>query len=72
MFLLINCNYDGDSYSIFDKIETAMEAFNESCEEESNHRVYLVKPEIGETFGFGSRGEIFGAEIIEEYDEDDD
>jgi hypothetical protein len=48
-----------------------MEAFKESTDG-FNHKVILVKPNsIGEDFGFGSRGEIFGAEVIQEWDESD-
>jgi hypothetical protein len=71
MYVLINCNWDGDYYAIFNKLESAMEAFKESTDG-FNHKVILVKPnEIGEDFGFGSRGEIFGAEVIQEWDESD-
>ena len=68
MFVLINCSFDGDTYAIFNKIENAMIAFKDSCKDNMNHHVYLVKPEaFGETFGFGNWGDIFGAEVIEEF-----
>lgn len=73
MIVLINCNFDGDSYAIFNKMESAMDAFKASCESGFNHKVYLVKPDsLGEEFGFGSRGEIYGAEVINEWSDDDD
>jgi hypothetical protein len=69
MLVLINCSFDGDTYALFNKMENAMDAFKASCESGFYHRVYLVKPNsIGEEFGFGSRGDIFGAEVIEEFD----
>ena len=69
MLVLINCNFDGDTYALFNKMETAMDAFKASCESGWYYKVYLVKPNsIGEEFGFGSRGDIFGAEVIEEFD----
>jgi hypothetical protein len=66
MLVLINCSYDGDSYRIFENHENANEAFLESCESGSYHRVYLVEPDYPEsTFGFGSYGDVFGANIVE-------
>ena len=71
MLVLINCNYDGDTFAIFNDLETAMPAFKESCENAFNHKVYLVKPKLNEDFGF-SRGDVFGAEIIEEHEAGDE
>lgn len=69
MFLLICCNYDGDTYNLFNKIETAKSEFETECENSMNHKVLLVKPDqLGEPFGFGSRGEVFGAEVIFEFE----
>ena len=73
MLVLICCNYDGDTYALFNKIETAKDEFDTECANSMNHRVLLVKPEqIGQSFGFGSRGEVFGAEIIFEFDREDE
>lgn len=73
MLVLINCNFDGDTYALFNKVDQAKDAFKASVESGWNHKVLLVKPnEIGEDFGFGSRGDVFGAEIIEEWNSDDD
>ena len=72
MFLLINFNHDVDTYNLFNKIEDAKEEFEVSCADERNHRVVLVKLDsLGQEFGFGSRGEIFGAEVIFEYDNEE-
>jgi hypothetical protein len=65
MFLLINLNYDGDTYRIFKDIAEAKDAFDVSCMEGDNHRVVLLAPYTdGEHFGFGAEGEIFGAEVL--------
>ncbi len=65
MFLLINLNYDGDTYRIFKDIAEAKDAFDVSCMEGDNHRVVLLVPYTdGEHFGFGAEGEIFGAEVL--------
>jgi hypothetical protein len=70
MFVLINCSYDGDTYAIFNEIENAMVAFEDSSNCGLFHQVVLVKPNPGETFGFGSRGDFFGGEVIEEFMEE--
>lgn len=70
MYVLINCSYDGDSYQLFNEVEEGVEAFNESMESGFNHLVYLLEPVVGKSFGFGSRGDIFGAEIILEWREE--
>lgn len=73
MFLLINCNYDGDTYALFNDIASAKEAFDESCADSWNHRIVLVRPERdAKLFGFGSRGEIFGAEVLFEHVKEED
>ena len=73
MLVLICCNYDGDTYNLFNKIETAKDEFDSECANSMNHKVLLVKPDqIGEPFGFGSRGEFFGGEIIFEFDREEE
>lgn len=73
MLVLICCNYDGDTYALFNKIETAKDEFDAECANSMNHRVLLVKPEqIGQSFGFGSRGDIFGAEVLFEHVKEED
>ena len=72
MFVLINCSYDGDTYNLFNKIETAREEFDAACNSGFYYKVLLVKPDsIGQEFGFGSRGDFFGAELIFEFEEED-
>lgn len=71
MYVLINCSFDGDSYQLFSEVADGVDAFNQSMESGYYHQVYLLKPNVGEEFGFGSRGDIFGAETILEWREDD-
>lgn len=73
MFILINCNFDGDSYAIFSNDKKAKDAFRASCESNLYHKVYLLKPESqDQEFGFGSRGGVFGAEVINEWEAGDE
>lgn len=72
MYVLINCNFDGDSYVLFNKLDRALEDFNSSKESGFNNRVVLVEPNaLEEEFGFGSRGDVFGAKVIEEWSDGD-
>jgi hypothetical protein len=70
MFVLINCSYDGDTYAIFNELKNARVAFKDSRKSKCYHQVMLVQPNPGETFGFGSRGDFFGGEVIEEFMEE--
>lgn len=75
MYLLINCSYDGDTYQLFTDVDVAVIEFNESMESDYYHAVYLLKPEMSDigscSFGFGSRGDVFGADIILEWRAED-
>lgn len=75
MFVLINCSYDGDSYQLFTNVEDGVNEFNNSMESDYYHAVYLLKPEVTSigtsSFGFGSRGDVFGAETILEWTAED-
>ena len=69
MFLLVNCNVDGDTYQIFNDATEAKSAFDKECEGIFTERVVLLEPnKNGERFGFGSRGNIFGAEVVFEFE----
>jgi len=73
MLVLINCSYDGDSYRIFETLENANAAFLESCESGLFHRVYLLEPHTPSTeFGFGSYGDVFGANVISEFENEEE
>jgi hypothetical protein len=67
MYILINFNEDGDSYNFFTDLEKARTAFNDSKYNAAvcNYTVFLLKIQPGVEFGFGSRGEVYGAEVID-------
>ena len=70
MFIVIHANPDGDSYSIHATEEAARQAFDEFNENASvEDTVYLAKIENPKYFGFGSRGDMFGAEVLEDSSE---
>jgi hypothetical protein len=65
MFLLVNCSSDGDTYQIFQSVEEAKEVFEKECDNMFSERVVLLEPNSeGRGFGFGSQGDVFGAEVI--------
>lgn len=67
MYILINFNEDGDSYNFFTDLEKARTAFNDSKYNAAvcNYTVFLLKIQPGVEFGFGNRGELYGAEVID-------
>jgi hypothetical protein len=67
MYAIINCSYDGDNYQLFSELSSAQAQFNDSLEVRAYHAVYLLGVQVGVEFGFGNRGEIYGAEILEEW-----
>jgi hypothetical protein len=69
MFLLVNCNVDGDTYQMFNDADAAKSAFDKACDGMFTERVVLMEPnENGERFGFGSQGDVFGAEVVFEFE----
>lgn len=71
MYVLINCSFDGDTYQIFTDREKAGHAFEDSLDIRRYHSLYLLEVEPDQEFGFGSRGEIYGAEVLEEWHEEE-
>ncbi len=77
LFLLL-ASFDGDQYQFFNEedLEKATEAFNTGKEQSGSigmwNSVTLMKVEPGTFFGTGSRGDLFGAEILLEYNVDDE
>lgn len=69
MYILINFNEGGDSYNFFTDLEKARTAFNDSKYEATmvdyETSVFLLKVQPGVEFGFGSRGDVYGAEVID-------
>jgi hypothetical protein len=72
MFILIEYSYDENITTLFSDIVKATDAFNEACEESSSSLgIYLVIATEGVPFGFGSRDDIFGAEVIQQFINED-
>ena len=72
MLVLINRSHNGDTFNLFNKMETAIKEFYAACDSGLYYRGLLVKPDsIEQEFGFDSNGEFFGAEIIFEFEQDD-
>lgn len=67
MFVILTLNHDGDSYLFSNSLENAKKAFDEACEEEFSFKVILCKPTLDVMFGFGTRGDLYGCEVIEEW-----
>ncbi len=72
MYILINCSFDGDQYKLVQNLEEGKKAFKESIDTEFFHKIYLLEVEVGKEFGFGSRGDVFGANVIEEWENEED
>jgi hypothetical protein len=70
MFVLINLNHDGDSYLITNSLENAKKEFEDACDS-WNYKVILCKPTLDGTFGFGNWGDLYGAEIIQEWEREE-
>ena len=65
MYIVIQCNPDGDTYSIHSSLERAEASYDQSidyADEESP--LYLVQVEEDRDFGFGAQGDFFGGEIL--------
>jgi len=67
MYILINCSFDGDQYKLVQNLEEGKNAFKESIDTGFFHNIYLLEVEVDNDFGFGSRGDVFGAKVIEEW-----
>lgn len=72
MYVVIKTSYDGDSYGIFSTQKSAKDSFTDAVKTELYKDVYLVKPTNSEDFGFGSQGELYGVEILEHWDSEDE
>lgn len=77
MYILFRLNPDGDSYSLFNEKELASKAFQDIVQtfnEDVNNRkdmgwddykTLLCEITDPNDFGFGSRGDVYGMEIID-------
>jgi hypothetical protein len=72
MLILIMCNYDGDTYQLSDNLEVLKKKFDREKESKFCSRLILAKVKPDVEFGFGSQGDFFAEEVIEEWDENDE
>lgn len=72
MFVLINQNHDGDSYLLIEDATLAKQEFDEACADSGNYRVTLCEPTIGGSFGFSGWGQLYGADVVFEFDRNDE
>jgi hypothetical protein len=72
MLILIMCNYDGDTYQLSDNLEVLKKKFDREKECKFCSRLILAKVKPDVEFGFGSQGDFFAEEVIEEWDENDE
>jgi hypothetical protein len=70
MYIVIKKNPDGDSYKISTDLDKSKKTFMEETKECSypGEFVYLIKIEKDLEFGFGAYGDIFGGEVIIEFE----
>ena len=71
MYAIINLNHDGDSYFLTENLDKAQAEFDACINENYNFKVILCGPTLEGTFGFGSRGDLYGATIIKEWERED-
>ena len=69
MLILIMCTPDGDTYQLSDNLEVLKKKFEKEKDNMFCSHLVLarVKPDV--TFGFGSRGDFFADEVIQEWNE---
>ena len=74
MLILIMCQYDGDTYQLSDNLEVLKKKFDREKESKFCSHLILAKVKLDVEFGFGTQGDFFAEEVIEEWDEmsDDD
>ena len=65
MYVIIVNTFDGNSFNLFTNKDAAIAEFKQLADDPYPISVYLVKPDnLEKEFGFGSMGDIYGAEII--------
>lgn len=70
MFIVFLVDPDGDSYSLFNTLEEAKEEFKtqvETFQEFEEMQVIIAEITNPKDFGFGTRDEVFGMEVIESH-----
>jgi hypothetical protein len=71
MLILIMCNPDGDTYQLSDNLEVLKKKFEKEKDNMFCNHLVLAKVKQDVEFGFGSQGDFFADEVIEEWDEND-
>lgn len=74
-YILINLNFDGDSYKLYPHTEEGLAQAKEDLEsgkEDYHHSIVIAEVETGRDFGWGNRGEFYGGEIIKEWVNEDE
>ena len=63
MYIVFRLHPDGDSYSLFQSEDEAMKMFNDT-EMIDEGRVVVAKIEDPKDFGWGNYGDMYGAEVL--------
>jgi hypothetical protein len=71
MYIVFRLHPDGDSYSLFQSENEAMEMFK-TTDLIDEGRVVVAKIEDPKDFGWGSYGDMYGADVIADTDENID
>ena len=64
MYVIIIETFDGNSYNLFANKTIAVKEFKNLAKDPYPVSVYLLKATPGEEFGFGSMGDVYGAEVL--------
>jgi len=67
MLILIMCNPNGETYQLSENLESLKEKIEVEKETGFSTRIILAKVKLDVEFGFGSGGNFFAEEIIEEW-----
>lgn len=71
MYIVFRLHPDGDSYSLFQSEDEAMNMFN-TTDMIPEGRVVVAKIENVKDFGWGNYGDMYGAEVLADTDNDTD
>jgi len=67
MLILIMCNPNGETYQLSENLESLKEKMEVEKETGFSTRIILAKVKPDVEFGYGSGGNFFAEEIIEEW-----
>jgi hypothetical protein len=71
MYIVFRLDPDGDSYSLFQSEDEAMNMFN-NTDATFDTRIVVAKIEDPKDFGWGNYGDMYGAEVIADTEENID